>query len=101
MEKPIRFNEIPWDTSNKGVTQKVFSENNITIRLVRFNDEFIEKNWCTINHVGYILKGKLRLEFTDRIETYKKGDALILKLGKEHKINMLKGMNVEMILFEE
>ncbi len=101
MEKPIRFNEISWDISTKGISQKVFSEGNTTIRLVRFNDEFIEEHWCTKSHLGYILKGELRLSFSDRMETYNEGDALMLTSGKKHKIIMMKGKSVELILFEE
>jgi len=100
MKAPIQFDKIPWDNSLIGLSQKVFSDHETTIRLVKFNDQFIEENWCVKNHMGYVLHGQLKLDLSGEIQVYNKGDGLLLNSEIKHKIIIEKNSAVELILFE-
>lgn len=100
MEKPIQFHNIPWDSPDKGIYQKVYSSSDTRVRLVRFDHSFEEKEWCFKNHLGYVLKGELKLDFDGFTQTYKQGEALILRSGEKHKIITDGDTDVELILFE-
>ena len=101
MEKPVKFDKIPWENPDKGIYQKVYSNSDTTVRLVKFDHNFIEKEWCFKNHLGYILKGQLKLDFDGLMQTYNKGEALILNSGEKHKIITDENTDVEIILFEK
>lgn len=101
MNTPIQFNKIPWDKSTTGIAQKVHQEGNKIIRLVRFDEHFIEEDWCTKSHMGYVLEGTLHLNFPEIQQTYNKGDALMLGSDCKHKVVIPPGTFVELILFED
>ena len=98
----IHFKDIAWEKPTKGVEQKIVSNGTVIMRLLRFNDDFVEEHWCTKGHVGYVLDGKMTIDFNGKLETYKKGDGLWIEAGEanKHKASIAKGTFVEMILFE-
>lgn len=97
----LSFEKVPWETPSMGVQQKVISvDDHQKMRLVRFTEEFVEDDWCTKGHLGYIVKGEMNIAFSDSILHYKAGDGLHIKQGLPHKAQVEKGKLVELILFE-
>lgn len=96
------FKDLNWEKPSIGVEQKIVSNANIKMRLLRFNDDFVENHWCTKGHIGYVLDGEITINFNGKTETYKKGDGLWIEAGEDnkHKAIIAKGLFVEMILFE-
>lgn len=98
----IAFKNMPWEHAGIGVKQKVFQLKDQQIRLVRFEDNFIEKEWCTNGHVGFIVEGTMKIDFNGKIISYEKGDGLWIEKGAKHKHKAIieEGKFVEIILFE-
>jgi quercetin dioxygenase-like cupin family protein len=54
-------------------------------RLVEFNTEFIEKDWCTKGHTGFLIGGEMELNINGDVKNLKAGDALTIPAGCRHK----------------
>ena len=98
----IRFEEIKFEKLQDGLEQKWFSKDNKVIRLLKIGHTFIEANWCTKGHVGYVLCGKMKIDFNGRILEYIQGDGLWIEQGEnsKHRVTIDKGEEVQLILFE-
>ena len=98
----ILFKDLNWDNPSAGVEQKIVSNGIIKMRLLRFNDNFVEEHWCVKGHIGYVLDGEMTIDFNGKKEAYKRGDGLWIEAGEanKHKASIAKGLFVEMILFE-
>jgi len=79
----VDFRSIPWECLSTGVRSKVAKGNSKQLRLVEFTKEFIEPDWCMKGHIGYVLEGKLEINFNGTIVTYDPGDAVIYPRGRE------------------
>lgn len=99
----IDFESMSWESPAPGVRQKAFSRNGQKMRLVEFSEEFLEPDWCTKGHVGYVLDGRLQIDFNGKIKEYKTGDGLWIDEGAEfrHKGSVAKGEKALLILFEK
>lgn len=98
----IQFDKLQWETPAEGVEQKVYSNGHQRLRLLRFYDNFVEKEWCTNSHIGYVLNGEMKINFNGIVKTYQQGFGLWIEGGEitKHKVIMDKGKQVEIILFE-
>ena len=81
----IDFNSMRWDAPTVGVRQKLVESNNKQFRLVEFSNDFVELDWCTKGHTGYILDGQLEIDFNGTSIVYGPGDAAIIPDGEDHK----------------
>ena len=101
-ENLIHFENIEWDKPMDGVSQKTYSDGINKMRLVRFQDDFIEEEWCLGGHVGFVLDGEMKIDFNGTIKNYKKGNGLWINEGEEskHKVIIEKGKFIDLILFE-
>jgi len=99
----INFKNMPWENPALGLRQKEYAENGQKIRLVEFSEDFIEVDWCAKGHVGYVLEGKISINFDVRIIEFKTGDGLFIFAGEEnkHKASVGKGEKALLILFEK
>ena len=84
-ESRINFDAIPWEVPMAGVRMKAVKRDGKQIRLVEFTKDFVEPDWCEKGHVGYIMEGKLEINFDGRVEVYNPGDALVIPEGEAHK----------------
>ena len=102
-KKRIDFSNLEWETPSNGVRQKLFLKGDQRIRLLRFYDDFFEKDWCINGHIGYVTDGEMTVDFNGEIVSYKKGDGLWIESGEysKHKVSISKGKFVELILFEK
>ena len=81
----IDFKAMEWESSADGVRFKAFEQNGRKLRLVEFFKEFIEPDWCTKGHIGYILEGQMEIDFDGTKEIFGPGDGVFIPYGKEHK----------------
>jgi hypothetical protein len=52
---------------------------------VEHGPEYIEEDWCTRAHVGYLISGKLHIEFREREdELFSTGDGIQIGGGESH-----------------
>jgi len=98
----IAFKNMNWESPALGVRQKVHIEGKQKIRLVEFSEEFEEKDWCMSGHVGYVLEGKMSVDFNGEMIDFKAGDGLFVPKGEahKHKAMIAKGDKVLIVLFE-
>lgn len=99
----IEFENIDWENNSIGAKQKLFQSDNKKVRLLRLEDNFDDIDWCKKGHIGFVLKGEMTLDFSNREENYKAGDAFIIECGEsnKHRAKIKKGKFAELILVEE
>jgi quercetin dioxygenase-like cupin family protein len=81
----VNFKSTPWYTPAVGVRFKVYKQSGKQLRLVEFTNEFVEPDWCMKGHIGYILEGRLEINFNGRVVIFNQGDGLFIPEGEEHK----------------
>ena len=81
----IDFESMPWESTTDGVRFKAFERNGKKLRLVEFSKEFVEPDWCTKGHIGYILEGQMEIDFDGEKEIFGPGDGDFIPAGQEHK----------------
>jgi quercetin dioxygenase-like cupin family protein len=71
--------------------------------LVEFSEGFAESDWCTRGHAGYVLKGRMSVDFSGEIIDFKAGDGIFIPEGEEnrHKARVARGERALLLLFEE
>ena len=98
----IDFESMEWETPANGVRFKAFEQNGKKLRLVEFFKEFIEPDWCTKGHIGYIIEGQIEIDFDGTKEIFGPGDGVFIPSGQEHKhIGKVITEKVKTILIEE
>jgi quercetin dioxygenase-like cupin family protein len=97
----ILFESMKWENPQEGVYQKIYSKGDKRMRLLKFTESFVEDDWCTKGHIGYVLSGEMEIDFNGEVKSYIKGDGLwIEEEESKHKVSIKKGNQVELILFE-
>ena len=76
---------MDWDAPATGVRQKVIEQNGKQFRLLEFSKDFIELDWCTKGHIGYILNGQLEIAFVGKSILYGPGDVATIPDSVDHK----------------
>lgn len=99
----INFKNVKWENPTLGIHSKTYIKDNQKIRLIEFSDEFVEKDWCTNGHIGYVLEGRISINFNGEKLVFKKGDGLYIPEGEKskHKGEVAKGEKALLILFEK
>jgi quercetin dioxygenase-like cupin family protein len=86
MEKyRIDFESIEWESPADGVRFKAHEQDGKKLRLVEFSKEFVEPDWCTNGHIGYILEGQMEIDFDGNKEVLGPGDGVFIPAGPRHK----------------
>jgi quercetin dioxygenase-like cupin family protein len=80
----IDFSSIDWESPIEGVRQKVITDGNKIIRLVEYSPK-MPLHWCEKGHFGYILEGRLEIEFPDGAEVFESGDGVFIPDGHAHR----------------
>ena len=81
----IDFESIPWQEPASGVRFKEYHQGGKQIRLVEFARGFVETDWCTKGHIGYILDGQLEINFDGKVVVLGPGNGLFIPPGENHK----------------
>lgn len=80
----VDFGSMPWEQPAAGVRFKACEQDGRRLRLVEFTRDFVEPDWCTKGHVGYVLDGELAVDFHGQVVTFRAGDGLFIPPGEEH-----------------
>ena len=99
----IDFKNMNWESPATGVRYKAYIRNNPKIRLAEFTEEFIEADWCTKRHIGYIIEGSISIDFNGIVINYRADNGLFIPEGEEHKhkAEVARGEKAIIILFEQ
>lgn len=81
----IDFESMVWDAPAAGVRQKVVVQGRTRLRLLEFSDNFVELDWCTKGHIGYIIDGQLEIDFDGKPVRYGPGDVATIADGADHR----------------
>jgi len=81
----IPFESLPWEVPADGVRFKAYERDGRKLRLVEFTKEFIESDWCTKGHIGYILEGQIELDFDGEVIVFGPSDGVFIPAGSDHK----------------
>jgi len=81
----IDFESMAWEVPANGVKFKAYEQDGQKLRLVEFAKEFVEPDWCTKAHIGYILEGQMEVDFDGNKEVYSPGDGIFIPAGEKHK----------------
>ncbi len=74
-----------------GVRFKAFVCGAQKIRVVEFTSDLVEEDWCEKEHLGYILEGRMEIDFQGRVEVYEAGDGVFIPQGLKHKASVPSG----------
>ena len=101
-ERKIDFASLEWESPIPGARYKAVQRDDWRLRLIEFTKEFIEPDWCTKEHIGYVLRGEMDVDFDGRIVRFSAGDGLMLPKGEEnrHKATVITDL-VELLLVED
>jgi quercetin dioxygenase-like cupin family protein len=81
----IDFNAMQWEAAAAGIRIKAHEQGGKRLRLVELGKEFVEPDWCTKGHIGYVLEGRLEIDFNGNVISFGPGDGLFVPPSKEHK----------------
>ena len=81
----VDFDSMVWETPTVGVKFKAYQQGGRKLRLAEFTKEFVEPDWCTKGHIGYVLEGQMEIEFGGKVIIFSEGDGLFIPAGEKHK----------------
>jgi quercetin dioxygenase-like cupin family protein len=81
----ISFGDLPWETTVPGVRSKSVVRDGQRLRLVEFFSEFVEPDWCTKSHIGYVVEGELEINCNGIVQRVRAGNGLFIPDGGEFK----------------
>ncbi len=98
----VDWDAIEWQTPLAGVRFKAFRQGNKQLRLVEYTVEFVEPDWCSRGHIGYVLEGLLEIDFDGTSVGFGPGDGMFIPAGREHKHKaIILSDTVRVVLVEE
>lgn len=77
----VEFSRMEWEQVRPDVRQKVYCDGGKQIRLIEFETSDGAQGWCETGHVGYVLKGSLRIDFNGEVIDFAAGDGLFIPAG--------------------
>jgi mannose-6-phosphate isomerase-like protein (cupin superfamily) len=96
----VDFGSLEWRHPDEGVRSKVYKQDGRQIRLLEFTSEFVEAVWCTRGHIGYILEGRLEIDFSGEIMEFGPGNGIFIPAGHKHKARVLSDV-VRLVMVED
>ncbi|MBI5378995.1 MAG: cupin domain-containing protein [Nitrospirae bacterium] len=98
----IEFEALPWENPALGVRTKTCVQGDRKLRLVEFAKEFVEQEWCTNDHMGFVLEGEMEVNFNGVVKRYKAGDGMFIPKGEQNKHrHHATGKTTKLFLVEE
>jgi len=97
----LAFDAMEWETPAPFVRQKRVDLGTKVLRLVEFQRGFVEEEWCTKEHAGYVLEGRMSVAFNNEAIEFEAGDGIDIPPGQTscHKATPLTE-RVMLLLFE-
>lgn len=87
----VDFESLDWQSPLPGVRFKVYRDGAQQLRLVEFSAGFVEPDWCTKGHIGFVLAGVLEIDFRGHVVSYPEGCGIFIPSGASgaHKARSL------------
>lgn len=87
----VDFESLDWESPLPGARFKVCRGGSRQLRLVEFTAEFVEPDWCTKGHIGFVLAGILEVDFRGKVVSYAAGSGIFIPPGESgaHKARSL------------
>lgn len=99
VEVSIQFAQMEWKPVCKGLMQKEVIRSQKKLRLVKFQEGFVEQDWCLKGHIGYVVEGSCSIHFNGAEKGFSAGDALFIEPGNTHRHKMVMAKNESVTLF--
>ncbi len=99
-EYKVDFASLDWQSPMEGVRQKAISGQGKKLRLVEYSPA-MGPHWCTKGHFGYVLEGKLQIEFEKVMCILEKGDGVFIPDGAAHRHRAEALTDVVRVIFVE
>lgn len=80
----LPFESMRWEQPATGMRVKAYEQDGQRLRLVEFTRDFVEPEWCTKGHIGYVLEGEMAVDFHGQVVTFRAGDGLFIPPGDKH-----------------
>ena len=77
-----RFAAMDWESPTPKVRRKLHCVGNRQLRVVEFAQGLEHPEWCQVGHVGYVLGGRLGLEFENETVELGPGDGFVVPDGR-------------------
>lgn len=84
-EYRVDIDAVPWGSPLPGVRFKAYIRDGKRLRLVEYAREFVEPDWCTAGHTGYVLEGEFVIDFDGLSVQFGAGDGIMIPEGEDHK----------------
>ena len=81
----VDFKLMEWEKPAEKVRFKAYEQDGKKLRLVEFSKGFVEPDWCMKGHIGYILEGKMKIDFDGKTVVFSTGDGVFIPAGEKHK----------------
>jgi hypothetical protein len=91
MTRRISPDSLPWLEPAAGIRCQAVVRNGCQIRFVEFAPGFCETEWCPKAHLGYVVGGRMEIEFADAVEMFSTGDALMIAADDIHRARVVDG----------
>ena len=80
----VEFDKLEWESPFEGVRHKYIDQNNLRMRLVEYSKEMLP-HWCEKGHYGYVIEGRIEIEYENTKIIYKPGDGIFIPDGPDHR----------------
>ncbi len=80
----IEFDRMDWQSPMAGIRHKYFDQDGMRLRLVEYSKE-LTPHWCEKGHWGYLISGKMEIEYERAKITYNPGDGIFIPDGPAHR----------------
>ena len=80
----VEFDKLEWESPFEGARHKYIDQNNLRMRLVEYSKEMLP-HWCEKGHYGYVIEGRIEIEYENTKIIYKPGDGIFIPDGPEHR----------------
>jgi quercetin dioxygenase-like cupin family protein len=80
----IDFEKLAWESPIAGVRHKYIEQDDLRLRLVEYSKD-MPLHWCEKGHYGYLIHGRMEIEFENSRIIYKPGDGIFIPDGPGHK----------------
>jgi quercetin dioxygenase-like cupin family protein len=80
----VEFERLEWESPFEGVRHKYLDQNRLRLRLVEYS-RMMTPHWCERGHYGYLIDGRMQIEYDGSTETYRAGDGIYIPDGPDHK----------------
>jgi len=81
----VDFDSLERQSPLPGTGFKAFQRDGRRLRQVEFTRDFVEPEWCTKGHIGYVLDGEMTIDFDGHAVSFSAGDGIFIPAGKDSK----------------